>query len=273
MKIRNRHVIRALSWMIAFSGRRLFSAARIELMSAAPLTLPNDKGKTATHLYCAWHDCIAALLFTGPCLRMAGLTSRHADGSFVSETMRALNMKPVRGSTNHGGAAALAELIETAKHYDIAITTDGPRGPRRKMKDGIVYLASVTGLAIVPITFSCRNAWRPKGRWTDMTIPKPLARAWLLAGLPVKVPPDLSRAELAEYRELLQERMDQQQVFGDALARCEPTGASTGFESGFYRSGDPIQKRWKSLGIELPAESRSPLRLYEPEASSTESAA
>lgn len=265
MKLRNPRLIRWISRAIAYGGRGVFAMARIELLSAAPHTLPNDRHKTITHLYCAWHDCIGGLLFYGPCLRMAGLTSRHADGSIVSEVMTALRIKPVRGSTHRGGAAAVAELIDTLRDHDVAITTDGPRGPRRRMKDGIVFLASVTGVPIVPVTFSCPNAWRPRGRWTDLTVPKPLSRGWLLTGAPIEVPPNLSRDRIREYSSLLQDIMDEQQRFSDELAARRVCRIPSSFAAGFYRSGDDSPTPWKSLGIEEASERRPALRVFSPQ--------
>jgi lysophospholipid acyltransferase (LPLAT)-like uncharacterized protein len=237
------------------------ASARVELLCAVAHTLPNDSAKIGTHLYCAWHDSIAGLLFYGPATRMAGLTSRHADGSFISGVMNAVNMKPVRGSTRHGGASALAELIQTSKDYDIAITPDGPRGPRRQLKDGIVYLASVTGMPIIPVTLSCVNAWRPRGRWTDLTVPKPLARAWFLCGAPISIPSRIARHQVREYCELLQATMDEQQEFGDTIATQRAATPPAGFAAGFYRSGDDSLSTWRSVGVNTLAASRPELRL------------
>lgn len=273
VKLRNPQLVRWISRAIAIGGRGLFSTARVELLSAVAHTLPNDRMKRPTHLYCAWHDSIAALLFQGPALRMAGLTSRHADGSIVSEVMAALDIKPVRGSTRHGGAAALAELIKVSRNYDIAITSDGPRGPRRTMKDGIVFLASVTGLSIVPVTFSCRDAWRPRGRWTDMTIPKPLARGWLLTGVPIDVPSRIDRVRVRGCCDQLQAVMDEQQAFGDTIANGSAARPPAGFASGFYRSGDDRPSSWRSVGVSTISDEPANLRAFPHETTQTKRAA
>ncbi len=204
---------------------------------------------------------------------MAGLTSRHTDGSIVSEVMAALDIKPVRGSTRRGGASALAELIDTLKDYDVAITPDGPRGPRRRLKDGIVFLASVTGVPIVPVTFSCASAWRPQGRWTDMTVPKPLTRAWLLTGVPLEVPAGLERHQLRDHLELLQSVMDEQQQFGDALATRSTCTIPAGFANGFFRSGEELPTPWRSLGVDADIQRRPDMRLHQPRECSANQAA
>ena len=68
-------------------------------------------------------------------------------------------MPAVRGSTANRGGNALREMIRRASDSDIVMTPDGPRGPRREMSRGAVFLASRSGRAIVPTAFSCENSW------------------------------------------------------------------------------------------------------------------
>ena len=84
------------------------------------------------------------------------LISRHRDGELISRTMARFGYHSVRGSSTRGGTAALRQLIKVARSgVDIAITPDGPKGPRYVAQPGAVQLAKVTGLPILPITFSC----------------------------------------------------------------------------------------------------------------------
>ncbi len=127
-------------------------------------------------------------------------------------------MSSVRGSTKHGGASAVRQMMTTAKDKHIVITPDGPRGPRRKMQSGIVFLASHTGRAIVPTAYACIRSWRIKGSWTDLMMPKPLTKIFLMAGEPVEVPPDLSREEVARYSALVQDEMDRLNIEVERMA-------------------------------------------------------
>ena len=86
------------------------------------------------------------------------------------------------------------------------------------MKYGIVYRASQTSRPIVPTAFSARRAWRVRGRWTDLLIPKPFTKVWLLGGDPITVPAGLSREELSVYRDQVQQALDDLCVRADRLA-------------------------------------------------------
>lgn len=188
--------------------RVLYGTCRKEYYAIAPNTNAYEDLGDDHHLYCIWHDQIVMVLFCGRPLRSAGLVSKHQDGGYVADVMRMRGIKPVRGSTKRGGAEALKQLMELIKNYHVTITPDGPRGPRRKIKPGIVFLASHSGRKIIPIAFHCRKFWSIKGNWTDMMIPKPFSRIVIMAGQPQDVPPNLSREGIAEHLDKLQVLMD-----------------------------------------------------------------
>ena len=101
----------------------------------------------------------------------------------------------------------MGELLQRVRDFHVAITPDGPRGPRRKIKTGIVFLASHSGRAIIPGVYACRRGWRIRGSWTDMMIPWPFTEIHARGGPPFFVPPGLDRDELEQYVERLEQEM------------------------------------------------------------------
>lgn len=84
------------------------------------------------------------------------LISQHRDGELISQIMSRFGYHSVRGSSTRGGTAALRQLITLGRSgVDIAITPDGPKGPRYVAQPGTIQIAKVTGLPILPLTFSC----------------------------------------------------------------------------------------------------------------------
>ncbi|REJ92862.1 MAG: DUF374 domain-containing protein [Planctomycetota bacterium] len=218
MKIRNRRVIRFLARIMTAAFRLLFIFVRIEVRIAAPGICPYGSTGDQRFIYCAWHDGIAGLVFPLPGWKVAALVSQHADGSYVADTLEVIGIHPIRGSSRRGGAQAMRQMLEAAADYNIVIATDGPRGPRRTVKEGIVFLASQSGRPIVPVAFAARRAVRPRGRWTDLVIPLPFTKAYCGAGAPIHVPQGLPRNELGPYRVQLQQAMDDLQTYLDAVA-------------------------------------------------------
>ena len=163
------------------------------------------------YLFSSWHDSSILAAFGGQHNRTVALTSRHRDGSFVESIVGGIGVGSIRGSTGRSGQRAARELLEVAKQKDIVMTPDGPRGPRRMMSRGIIYLSSRSGNPIVPTAFACENSWEIKSSWTTHTIPKPFSRVVLLAGEPIAVPADISTEGLKLYQDLAQKAMNELQ--------------------------------------------------------------
>ncbi len=172
MRIRSERLTKFVAWLVVVTLKLLFATCRKEF-AIFPGTNGWDPDLPGRFLYSAWHDVLFFPLLMAKPHNGSALTSRHRDGAYVAETLRLLNVAPYRGSTTRGGAQALRQLLNVAEQQHVTITPDGPRGPRREMKDGIVFLASRTGLTIVPAAFSCRRGVRFRGTWTDMLLPLP----------------------------------------------------------------------------------------------------
>ncbi|MEQ9406460.1 MAG: lysophospholipid acyltransferase family protein [Fuerstiella sp.] len=234
MKIRNRYA----NWMIARIAtwilRLMFLTVRVDHRRIAPDGTPYAPATSSTrYCFCMWHDAIVTALFALKTYKLSGLISRHQDGTYLTHAIRLLGITPVRGSASRGGAQATRQLIDRPDLH-VCITPDGPRGPRRVMKDGIVYLASRTGRPVVPTTVTATSYWSVPGGWSDMLIPKPFSTALLLAGKPIEVPPDLSRAQISEVTDQIQQEMDRLHLIGQRLVRGDESVFSLVAQTGKY---------------------------------------
>lgn len=246
MKIRNRYLVRVIAHLLAWVLRGWFRLVRLRICSEVPGIDPYDDAGDQRFLYCIWHDAILGMIFSRPHERMAGLVSLHTDGAYIADIMEIFRVRPIRGSSGRRGAGAMREMLAAAQDWHIAIATDGPRGPRHEVKDGILYLASQSGRPIVPTAFVASRGWRPRGRWTDMLVPLPFATSWIVGSRPIVVPPGLRPDQLGPYREELQRAMDAVHNFADRVARAEVTE----FHAGWNASADvavvaavPIERR------------------------------
>ena len=140
-------------------------------------------------VYAFWHQRQVFFTWTHRRANASVLVSRSADGGLIAETMRLSHMDACRGSSSRGGAAATRDLLRClAAGRDVAITVDGPKGPARKVKPGILFLAQETGLPIVPITNAVSHKLECSS-WDRFQIPLPFSRAMVIHGTPVFVNP------------------------------------------------------------------------------------
>ena len=208
MKIRSRFLIRLAARIFSAAIRLLFRVIHLDIRLQVPGISPYVETGGERFLYCVWHDSILGPTFGGPQCHVAALTSRHTDGTLVADLLESVGIMPIRGSSSRGGAQAVKQMMEVARNHHIVIATDGPRGPRQEVKEGIVYLAAQTGRAIIPVTFAAERCWRPRGKWTDLIVPKPFTQAYLLAGEPIRIPARLTKDDRARWRDVVQAAMD-----------------------------------------------------------------
>ncbi len=104
------------------------------------------------------------------------LISQHGDGEIIARIIARFGHEAVRGSSTRGGAGALRALIKLGRSgQDVAVTPDGPKGPRHVAKLGVIHLAKATGLPIVPLAFACskKNSLRAGiATWSRTRFPK-----------------------------------------------------------------------------------------------------
>ncbi len=158
-----------------------------------------DQGKP--FILCFWHG---RLLMMAHCwdhqhpIHM--LISQHRDGQIIARTIGHFGVRTVAGSSSRGGAQALRALVKALKSGDcVGITPDGPRGPRMRASDGIVSVARLAGVPIIPATFSASRGWLLNS-WDRFLVAAPLSRGVIVWGEPIEVPRDADAEALENAR-------------------------------------------------------------------------
>jgi lysophospholipid acyltransferase (LPLAT)-like uncharacterized protein len=131
---------------------------------------------------------------------VVALTSRSRDGQMIANILKCFRMKLARGSTSRKGSEAFRELLRKVRedHFDVAMTPDGPRGPRYHVYPGVLALSQRTGCPIIPYT--CHLHWKKTLRsWDGFQIPLPFSVCEIHFGDPIQVPSDATAADLEDY--------------------------------------------------------------------------
>ncbi|BBO74033.1 lipoprotein [Desulfosarcina widdelii] len=140
------------------------------------------------------------------------MISRSLDGEMTANIARRFGYTVVRGSSSRGGSQALEQMIDVmnagGKKYLCGTAVDGPRGPARIMKKGMVAVARQTGALFVPMACSgSRLITFPKA-WDKTILPKPFSRMTIIFGEPVPIPADLGHFELETICRNLEDRLN-----------------------------------------------------------------
>jgi lysophospholipid acyltransferase (LPLAT)-like uncharacterized protein len=198
MKIRHPLLIRVLSFVIAWVIWFWIGTLRYRYRPLGPNFDPHRRGLRRRYIYAFWHEymLLPACHYARPDIYV--LISQHADGQLIADVCRHLGFRTVRGSTTRGGPEAVRQMMRLGRVAHLAITPDGPRGPRRQVQQGLVYLAARTGMAIVPVGIAFSKAWRMRS-WDRFALPKPWSSAVCVTAEPIEVPSDADRTLLQEY--------------------------------------------------------------------------
>jgi lysophospholipid acyltransferase (LPLAT)-like uncharacterized protein len=146
-----------------------------------------------------WHEYILAPFFLRAHCNIAMLLSRHRDAEWLAQAARLMGYDTVRGSTKRGGDVALRELFQKSRSMNLAMTPDGPRGPRRRLASGCIFAASKLGIPLVILGVGYDRPWR-LGTWDRFAVPRPFSRVRIVIGPRIWIPPNLNRREIGRYR-------------------------------------------------------------------------
>jgi lysophospholipid acyltransferase (LPLAT)-like uncharacterized protein len=139
------------------------------------------------HVFVLWHEAILPLLWHHRGQKVTLVVSEAREGQYLTDFALSLGYRAVRGSSTRGAARALLGAVrELREGQVVAFTPDGPRGPRREMKPGVVAAAQRAGTAVVPVHARARRAWRLNS-WDRFMIPKVGARVTITYGRPFEV--------------------------------------------------------------------------------------
>jgi lysophospholipid acyltransferase (LPLAT)-like uncharacterized protein len=191
--------------VISSAVRALAASWRIHLVYEERWRALHDQGQPVVFLL--WHEALLPLLWQHRGQGVAIVVSEARDGQYLSDLAASLGYRAVRGSSTRGGARALLGAVrELQAGCSIAFTPDGPRGPRRELKPGVIAAAQRGGAVIVPIHAEANRAWRLHS-WDRFMIPQPLARVLITYGRPFGIKP--GEAGFAEGLEQAALRLDE----------------------------------------------------------------
>jgi lysophospholipid acyltransferase (LPLAT)-like uncharacterized protein len=206
MKVRHPLLIRGLGWAGAWVIRGWVGSLRYDFCQLGPDVRPLAPGAGPHYIYAFWHENLLPAAYWWRRCGAHVLISEHADGRLIAEVSRRLGYGVVAGSSTRGGVRAIKQMVQLSRQTHLAITPDGPRGPRRCLQPGLVYLASKTGLGVVPLGIGLERPWR-LASWDRFALPRPGTRGRAVIGAPIRVPLGVGSDRLEHYRARIEEAL------------------------------------------------------------------
>lgn len=173
-----------LGWVVV---RTLMATVRVEVVGGREHPEAVAASGVPPILMC-WHGHLLPLIHHHRHQGAVALASQHRDGEYITRVLSHLGFDAARGSSTRGGSRGLREMVKAARAgRPLAITPDGPRGPRHRVKGGALLAAGLTGHPILAMVAAADRGW-VLGSWDGFLIPKPFSRVCIVYAPPFHVP-------------------------------------------------------------------------------------
>lgn len=167
------------------AGTALARTWRIQVTGEEHVRALRDRGQPV--LFAVWHQQLLPPLWHRRGERIALLVSGHRDGRRLADAAGRWGYEVVFGSSTRGGTSGLRRIVRRLREgTDVGFAPDGPRGPARVAKDGVLLAARHGGAAIIPVAARATAAWQLRS-WDAFQIPRPWATVRLVYGPPLAV--------------------------------------------------------------------------------------
>lgn len=172
----------------------LFATTRVERVGEHHVRRLRDAGQPIMFVF--WHGQLLPLVHYHRHEDIVVLVSEHDDGEYITRVLERNGFGTVRGSSTRGGTKGLKGLVRAAKAgHDVAVTPDGPTGPRGVFKPGALAAAQIAGLPVVPLVLTASSGWRFRS-WDGFLVPRPFASIRIEYLAPRSVPREATREDL-----------------------------------------------------------------------------
>ena len=193
-KIDKRYLVSILSFIVKW-----FYAFESLFYNCKNINYPKDKPV----IFALWHAHQCALYANEDRARLNVMISKSNDGEIIAAATERVGIKVIRGSHKRAGASATLAMIEKLEQGEnAAITIDGPRGPKGVVKDGIINIAKLAQVPIIPMTWYSPSKWLLKfDTWDEFRFPILGVKTIAVYGEPIYVPSDCSKEDAEIYRQ------------------------------------------------------------------------
>ncbi len=195
-----------------------FGTVRVRFLDNEVYTQNGLVSPESRYIGATWHRCAIFLVYLLSSLQPMIMFSRSRDGELLARFARSMGARVVRGSSSRGGSEALRRMVRHLRSGGrfAATVADGPRGPAFKAKPGLVLLAQMTGVPILPIVWSGGNVWTLRKTWDRTMLPQPFGEITVWVGDPIPVPRG-GASVVGEYTRILERRLNRMSERLDAM--------------------------------------------------------
>lgn len=192
-----------LCWIGAQYIRLVHATSRLDVINGH---IPEQFWKEGKPFILAfWHGRILLMPYCWDHKQQINmLISQHRDGQIIAKIVGHFGIRTIEGSSSKGGANAIRAMLKSLKSGEyIGITPDGPRGPRMRVSSGVVNIAKLSGVPVIPCSYGTTRR-KHLSSWDRFCVAKPFSKGVFVWGDPIEVPKNASAEELDTYQKQIE---------------------------------------------------------------------
>jgi lysophospholipid acyltransferase (LPLAT)-like uncharacterized protein len=196
-----------LSWIAYFIIWCLKMSYRFKHVQNENRDKAMSESASKSYVFSMWHQNVIPGMLSQWGRHHHILLSSSKDGDMLEVAAKKMNYVSARGSSTRGGTEAMMKIIKALKEgFNAAVTPDGPLGPPKKLKGGVLNMARESGAAILPLYVEAAS-FKSFNSWDKLRLPLPFTKIIVIYGEPFYVPKEASTKELAVIRNKVTEEM------------------------------------------------------------------
>ncbi len=201
--------LKILSNLIYYFIRLLNMTYRYQYIGLENKAKARAISPNGTFVYAVWHQNLIGGILAHSDEKFTMIISGSKDGELVAVTCQKLGHNPARGSSTRDGKKALIEIVKKIKEgYPGAVTVDGPKGPSKIVKPGIIEISRLSQSPILTMSPYATKFWTLTRSWDQFRIPKPFSKILIVIGEPIIVNENVTRETFDELSLLVAERLN-----------------------------------------------------------------
>jgi len=224
-------VRRFFCWLASLYIRLVYRTGRWTVVGGDTPRRFWDEGKP--FILGFWHGRLLMMPYCwNPARTIYMLISQHRDGQLIARTVGHFGIKTAEGSTTRGGTQALRTMVKALKQGDhVGITPDGPRGPRMRASEGVVNVARLSGVPVIPAAFGTTRG-KILSSWDRFLVAWPFGRGVIVWGDPIHVDRDAGTETQETTRRRIEDELNAVTAEADRLSGRSPVEPAPDVESG-----------------------------------------
>jgi lysophospholipid acyltransferase (LPLAT)-like uncharacterized protein len=185
----------ALSFIIYLYLQLVYHTSKKQIIFEKGFDL--KRYNTESAIYAFWHNRMAMMPFDKPKkIKINVLISDHRDGRIIAQTMKVFGFDIISGSSTKNSYSAIKNILKQSNlGQTVAITPDGPKGPKKQINSNIIAISGLCQKYIIPMTYSCSKAFILRS-WDRLIIPKLFNKIVIVLGTPIKPEKKLSDEQI-----------------------------------------------------------------------------